>query len=80
MGIEKLRRWAPRWSWAAKRRGFGWEYVGSLGDRKVVVYAVSRIVGYHGDDFETQWLVADGTVSLPFSSWWITQEAEQENK
>ena len=69
MRIRELRAELPNWHWEAKRYGFGWYYVGTLGERRVEIRAFACLVSE--DDAVTQWRVIEGATSASYSSWWI---------
>lgn len=73
VSIASLRAECPEWSFTSERYGFGWRYVGRRDGQVVTIYAVARIVGEWGDEFETEWLVDDGKTSHGYVHWWLKQ-------
>ena len=64
MGIARLRRELPDWSWRMTSRGFaGFVYEGTKDERMVEVRAYGVLCGPSEDDIATQWRVIEGKQS-----------------
>lgn len=70
--IALLRTSHPGWKWAARRVGFGWEYVGVCDAVTVTVYPVARLV--NEDEFFAEWRVRhDGAFSEPYDTFFLRE-------
>lgn len=73
--LSQLQREHPDWTWAARKRGFGWCYEGRKGASKVSFQAHS-VADEFGEHCRTQWVGRDGE---SFTFWsmrnrWKAQE------
>lgn len=69
INLSYLRREAPGWIWIAERFGFGWRYIGLLGNHSVTVQAFGQLCGPSDDDYITIWRVLDGGISFELFDW-----------
>lgn len=70
MDLKTLRKDHPKWTWSAKRLGFGWKYIGERqGYETVKVFATAQLSGY-SDEFETVWVVVTKTTLDNYATWW----------
>lgn len=73
MNLKVLRAALPGWTWTAVRRGFGWAYVGRLGDRMVECIPCAH-VGQWEDSSETVWYVYEADTTMMFAHFWLREE------
>lgn len=77
MNLATLRKDNPKWTWSAKRSGFGWKYIGTRdGYEDVRVFATAQLSGY-SDEFETVWVVVTKTTRDNYLNWWCKDRGNE---
>lgn len=80
MTMRMLKKFAPAWTWTARRPGLGvgWTYDGRCGDRLVSIYAEWVCVG--GDALVKRWRAAESDLpQRPYitsaDAWLVAEDA-----